>query len=266
MAELRYVHGYAPEELDRLVGSANTLAALLHGDTRYPPGARVLEAGCGVGAQTRHLYERCPGVDIVSIDLARPSLMRAKAALGDAVAFVQANLYALPFGERVFDHIFLCYVLEHLPDPLGALQHLRALLKPGGTISAIEGDHGSAFWHPETAAARAAWACLQQLQTQGGGDGHIGRRLHALFRASGAVDIQVKPLPVYCDPTLPDMMDGFADKTIVGMLKGIEAEVLARNMIARDLWHQGVQDLLDLAHGDEGSFMYTFFRATALYA
>ncbi len=73
-------------------------------------------------------------------------------------------------------------------------------------------------------------------------------------------------MPVYCDPALPDMMDGFADKTIVGMLKGIEEEVLARNMIAPELWFQGVRDLLDLAHGDEGAFVYTFFRATAAYA
>lgn len=265
MTHFRYVHGYAPEELDRLVGSADTLVSLLHAETAYPSGTRVLEAGCGVGAQTRFLVECCPDVRLVSADIALNLLTRAKRAVGDSVAFVQADIYHFPFAENSFDHIFICYVLEHLPDPLAALNHLKTLLRPGGTITAIEGDHGSAFFHPESPEASAAWRCLQRLQTQGGGDGHIGRRLYALFRASGASSVRVKPLPVYCDSSRPEMMDGFADKTIVGMLKGIEEEVFARDMIPREVWRKGIQDLTDLATSEDGTFMYTFFRCTAEY-
>ena len=47
-----YVHGYGAREGERLLDQANALSSLLHHDTRYPPGSRVLEAGCGVGAQT----------------------------------------------------------------------------------------------------------------------------------------------------------------------------------------------------------------------
>ena len=47
-----YVHGYEGLESLRLRDQARTLEELLHGDMRYPPGATVLEAGCGVGAQT----------------------------------------------------------------------------------------------------------------------------------------------------------------------------------------------------------------------
>ena len=48
----RYVHGYDAGEMQRLQDQARTLEGLLHADTTYPAGARVLEAGCGVGAQT----------------------------------------------------------------------------------------------------------------------------------------------------------------------------------------------------------------------
>ena len=51
-AILEYVHGYSGHEEERLLDQASTLTGLLHHDTRYPAGARVLEAGCGVGAQT----------------------------------------------------------------------------------------------------------------------------------------------------------------------------------------------------------------------
>ena len=47
-----YVHGYTEREAERLHDQAATLADLLHDDTSYPEGAAVLEAGCGVGAQT----------------------------------------------------------------------------------------------------------------------------------------------------------------------------------------------------------------------
>ena len=47
-----YVHGYSARERTRLVDQAATLTELLHAGTRYPSGSRVLEAGCGVGAQT----------------------------------------------------------------------------------------------------------------------------------------------------------------------------------------------------------------------
>ena len=44
-----YVHGYDDRENQRLQDQAQTLVDLLHSDTAYPSGSRVLEAGCGVG-------------------------------------------------------------------------------------------------------------------------------------------------------------------------------------------------------------------------
>jgi SAM-dependent methyltransferase len=265
MSTINYVHGYAEQELERLSGSAATLAEILHEDTQYPAGARVLEAGCGVGAQTRFLLRRCPGMELISMDIARLSLQRAHQCMGGRVPFVQADLHHVPFPPQSFDHIFVCYVLEHLPDPLHVLMLLKPLLKPGGMLTVIEGDHGSAFWHPETPESLLAWRVLPQLQQSKGGDGNIGRRLYDLLKASGAVAMEAKPLPVWCDPTRPDMMDGFVDKTIVGMLRGIEEEALQQRLIAPEIWRKGVQDLIALSQSDTGSFSYTFFRAVARY-
>ncbi len=47
-----YVHGYSARENEWLRDQAHTLAELLHHDTLYPAGSNVLEAGCGIGAQT----------------------------------------------------------------------------------------------------------------------------------------------------------------------------------------------------------------------
>ena len=73
-----YVHGYDPRESERLHDQAGTLVELLHGDTAYPAGARVLEAGCGVGAQTVTLAARSPQAHFVSVDLSAESAAEAE--------------------------------------------------------------------------------------------------------------------------------------------------------------------------------------------
>ena len=64
-----YAHGYSDRELTRLYDQANTLAELLHTDTVYLPGSEVLEAGCGVGAQTIFLARNSPKVHFTTIDI-----------------------------------------------------------------------------------------------------------------------------------------------------------------------------------------------------
>ncbi len=64
-----YVHGYHPRENERLQDQAGTLVDLLHADIAYPAGSTVLEAGCGVGAQTVTLARRSPSARFTSVDV-----------------------------------------------------------------------------------------------------------------------------------------------------------------------------------------------------
>jgi len=120
-AEQKYVHGYSDREEDRLLDQAHTLTELLHCDTHYPTGANVLEAGCGVGAQTVTLATRSPGATIFSVDISRDSLRAARERVQAAgvrnVVFQQADVYSLPFSPESLDHVFVCFVLEHLVRP-----------------------------------------------------------------------------------------------------------------------------------------------------
>jgi ubiquinone/menaquinone biosynthesis C-methylase UbiE len=119
------------------------LAELLHSDTSYPEGHSVLEAGCGVGAQTVTLARNSPRAMITSIDSAETSLVEASKSVAAAgvtnVTLRQADIFDLPFAAHSFDDIFVCFVLEHLVRPLDALKALKGCLKVGGTITVIEG-------------------------------------------------------------------------------------------------------------------------------
>ncbi|WP_103353689.1 methyltransferase [Amycolatopsis sp. CA-128772] len=252
-----YVHGYAEPETRRLGDQADTLAGLLHAGTAYPAGSRVLEAGCGVGAQTVHLVARSPGAHLTAVDVSEASLRQAKARVG-GVEFRRADLFDLD-GE--YDHVFVCFVLEHLPEPEKALAHLKTLLRPGGTITVIEGDHGSAFFHPRSEHAQAAIDCLVHLQAEAGGDALIGRRLHPLLTGAGFGDVTVEPRTVYADSSQPGLVTGFTRDTFTAMVEGVGETAVARGLATVDGWARGVADLHRTA-GPGGTFHYAFFKAT----
>src|SRR4051812_41787312 len=101
-----YVHGYDPSENTRLQDQASSLVELLHVDTSYPGGSRVLEAGCGVGAQTIHLARNSPHALITSVDISNDSLAQAEREISAAglhnVQFQQADIFNLPFEPGTF--------------------------------------------------------------------------------------------------------------------------------------------------------------------
>lgn len=259
-----YVHGYDAAEQQRLQDQAASLVDLLHGDTRYPSGSRVLEAGCGVGAQTVTLAANSPDARITSIDISDVSLAQARAAVATAgfgnVAFQQANIFDLPFPADSFDHVFVCFVLEHLRDPVGALAALRRVLRPGGTITVIEGDHGSTYFHPQDDDADRAVAILVELQARGGGDALIGRRLYPLLKEAGFADTRVSPRMVYVDGSRPALIDGFTRKTFTAMVAGVRDPAIAAGLTTAEAFDRGIAGLLRTAAPD-GVFCYTFFKA-----
>jgi len=258
-----YVHGYTTREAQRLGDQAGTLAELLHHDTRYPAGAKVLEAGCGIGAQTRFLVEGSPGVQFTCLDISPESLAQAEAQATERgwnnLEFVRGDLYDAPFAPASFDHLFVCFVLEHLTRPVEALAGLARLVKPGGSITVIEGDHGSCYFHPDGELARRAWQCLIDCQAALGGDSLIGRRVYPLMVQAGVEDVQVSPRAVYCDDSRPAWVEGFVRRTIIPMVEGVREQALEKGMMRPEEWEQGI-DQLHRTAAPEGSFLYTFFK------
>jgi SAM-dependent methyltransferase len=258
-----YVHGYQPREHERLQDQAGTLVELLHSDTTYPAASSVLEAGCGIGAQTVTLARRSPEARFTSVDISADSIAAAKRRVDDAgitnVEFRQADIFELPLGAASFDHVFVCFVLEHLSRPEKALAALGGLLKPGGTITVIEGDHGSAYFHPRSEAADAAIRCQVELQARAGGNALIGRQVYPMMVEAGFDAVRVSPRIVYVDSSRPNLVDGFTRRTFTAMIEGVRESALAAGLIDAPSFDAGVRDLHRTAEED-GVFCYTFFK------
>ncbi len=261
-----YVHGYNQREHRRLQDQAQTLADLLLSDSSYPAGSLILEAGCGVGAQTVTLAKKNPNAQIISIDISEASLAQAEEKIAAEkianVKFQPGDIFNLPFEEGSFDHVFVCFVLEHLNNPVKALECLKRFLKPGGTITAIEGDHGSAYFHPDSKEAHQAITCQIKLQAQAGGNSQIGRELYPLLTKAGFEDCRVSPRMVYVDSSRPKLVEGFIKNTFTAMIEGIREDALRKGLIDQKTFDRGIKGLYRTTEAD-GVFCYTFFKAIA---
>lgn len=258
-----YVHGYTERESERLEDQANCLNDLLHHDTVYQEGSLILEAGCGVGAQTKIVAPKNPDSKFISLDISGDSLSKAKDLIQSLninnVEFIHGNIFNLEFPDEYFDHIFICFVLEHLPDPSVALRSLKKVLKKGGTITLIEGDHGSACFYPYSDYAQKAINTQVTLQSQNGGNALIGRQLYPLMIESGFRNCRVTPRMVYVDSSRPELVEGFTRNTFTAMIEGIKDRALSSSIIDEITFNKGIEDLYKTAEKD-GVFCYTFFK------
>lgn len=263
----KYVHGYTARESVRLVDQATTLAEILHYDTIYPAGCNVLEAGCGVGAQTIILARNSPNAIFTAIDRSEESLRVAKdrvSSLGlTNVSYHQSDIFHLPYEDNKFDHVFLCFVLEHLSNPIEALLCLRRVLKRGGTITVIEGDHGSAYFHPDSLGAKKTIQCLVDIQAEMGGNALIGRQLHPLLRKAKYNDASVSPRMIYVDSSKPKLVEGFTKNTFIAMVEGVRDQAIRSGLMSATDWDEGIRDLYKTT-GEDGTFIYTFFKGRAI--
>ena len=258
-----YVHGFSDEEVRRLSDQATSISEFLHFDSKWPAGTKVLEVGCGTGAQTRIIAANNPDTQFVAVDLSDASLAVARQQVKlPNVSFERADLFQLPYADHTFDHVFACFVFEHLADPEAALRGLRRIIRSQGTITVIEGDHGSAYFHPDGACARRAIEAQVRLQALGGGDANIGRALQPLLTGAGFDDAVVSPRQIYVDDTKPELKEGFIKNTFTAMIRGVADAAQSQRIISRSDMARGIDELMRTAEAG-GTFCYTFFKAVA---
>ncbi len=259
-----YIHGYDPSEKKRLQDQANTLVELFHSDTSYSVGSRILEVGCGVGSQTITLARKSPNASFLSIDISEESICEAREALEKCglknVQFICADIFNFNIETEPFDHVFVCHVLEHLSQPEKALSILKNLIKEGGTITVIEGDHGSTYFYPDSEAAQKVIQCQVELQNRTGGNANIGRELYPLLNSVGFKNVMVSPKLVYVDSSKPGLVDGFTKNTFTAMIEGVRESSIAAGLINGTTFDDGIKALYRTTEQD-GVFSYTFFKA-----
>jgi len=137
--QVRFDDGAAYE---RMMGVWSRLAGDIFLDwLKLPSGLKVVDVGCGNGAFTELLVERCAPVEVQGIDPSPAQVAFARTRHTAKVAeFRQGDAMALPFADKLFDVATMALVIFFVPDPAKGVAEMVRVVRPGGTVAAYAWD------------------------------------------------------------------------------------------------------------------------------
>ena len=159
-------------------------------------GGRWADVGCGNGAFTELLFERCAPAQVEGIDPSEGQLAFARGRLANRPAHVQVgDATALPYATGAFDAAVMALVIFFVPDPAKGGAEMARVVAPGGSVSAyawdiLGGGFPYAALHEEMAALgvpRLHPPSVEAARLE---------VLRALWSAAGLVDIETREITV----------------------------------------------------------------------
>ena len=260
-----YVHGYGDAEERRLGDQAASLEALIHGALPF-----LRAAGCwrSAAASARRRW-RSPGAagrmhhgnrhfhDISGGGRAARCPSRA------ASRGIHPRRRAGPALSSVELRPRLRLLRSRAPER--AREGRAAFASPPSSRRIADSDRRRprlVATSSESRAAHAAIACQVELQRRAGGNACLGRCLQPLLAAAGFDCVRVEPRVAYADATRPDWADGFTARTFTAMVAAVRADAIAAGLTDAPEFDAGIA-ALRLAAAPDGTFSYTFFKATA---
>ena len=148
-------------------------------------GLRWADIGCGNGAFTELMFQRCAASDVQGIDPSEQQIAFARSRLaGHPARFQRGDAMALPWADGTFDAAVMALVIFFVPDPAKGVAEMARVVTPGGGVCAYAWDIlGGGFpyaalqeemarlghpplWPPSVDAARMA--ALRQSWTDAG--------------------------------------------------------------------------------------------------
>ena len=190
MTDIECIHIFTQDEQERLIRQSELLEPHLHQHIDLSGCSSLLEIGCGVGAQLRLLARRYPGLCMTGVDISDNQIQRARLHLAKELSAGRLALHTahgeeLPFADGSFDAIYICFVLEHIPDPVAVIREASRVVAPDGVLYCTEVFNDALYIHPRSPAIMQYWRAFNECQSRIGGDPNIGIRLGNVMIQSG---------------------------------------------------------------------------------
>jgi SAM-dependent methyltransferase len=240
-----YTLGTNPDERTRLQGQADDLAAhtlALLDHVELPVGGRALELGCGPAGSIALLAERVgPSGSVTAIDIDPAHVGLAREFVADRrlsnVDVLQADARVTSLPSESFDLVHARLLLVNIPSPEQVVAEMARLVRPGGWVIADEADGGARVCHPPLGAWDQLAAILHAAYVSDGADLMIGRRLTALLRNAGLVDVgadgraDIYPAGHPRRTILPDLVRSMRQKVVDrGIVSGDDLDRIDREV------------------------------------
>lgn len=263
-----YVHGFTPVEQERLVRQARFLEDKVHDALPFRRARRLLEVGCGVGAQTEILLRHFPDLHVTGVDASPANLAAARARL-DNLPFALGRFELVPgdalrlrFDADTFDSAFLCWILEHVSDPQQVLSEVRRVLRPGSHVVVTEVQNASFFIDPYSPNTLAYWLAFNDRQIELGGDPFVGAKLGNLLLAVGFRDIVTRVRTFHLDNRHAGERAEFLAYWSELLLSGADG-LLAAGKVSQETVDAMKLELDAVGHAANAVFFYSFVQARA---
>lgn len=191
-----YLLGYDPAEWQRLEDQHALWGPILRpvlDRNGLRAGAKVLDAGCGIGALLADLATAVgPTGHAVGVEVDPASAERARARVPAAEVRI-GDLREIDLGGG-YDLVVSRWVLSYLPDPAAAVRRLASTLRPGGALVVQDYHHDGMSLFPDEGGAYARMVnALRRAFAESGGHLWIAGDLPALYAAAGLHTREVVP-------------------------------------------------------------------------
>ena len=163
------------------------------------------------------------------MEVERLAAERAAANLTTTVG----DVYALAFGDGVFDVVHAHQVLQHLSDPVAALSEMRRVAKPGGVVAVRDADYAAMTWYPLDARLDRWLELYHEVARANDAEPDAGRRLLAWARAAGFSEITASASAwVFADPASREWWGRtWAERTL---RSGVAEQALSMGLATRE--------------------------------
>lgn len=267
-SDFPYLHGFSSAEQNRLRSQAEFAEYTIFQNINFSSAQKIIEVGCGVGAQTEILLRRFPKLHVTSIDLNEKQLEAAQSFIGaiptarDRYEFHQMSADNLCFEPNSFDGAYLCWILEHVPNPAQVLSEVRRVLRPGAEIVISEVMNSSFFLDPYSPNLWKYWMAFNDFQYDHAGDPFIGAKLGNLLTQVGYHQVRTEVKTWHFDNRQP----GKRKQAIhfwTDLLLSASNKLIEEKYVVEEVVNKAKEELGRVASDPNAVFLYSFMQAKA---
>lgn len=266
--EFPYLHGFSETEQKRLRAQAEFAEFTIFQNINFSNTKKLVEVGCGVGAQTEILLRRFPKLHVTGIDLNTKQLEAAEKFIGSIAGakgryeFHQMSGDNLLFDAQTFDGAYLCWILEHVPNPAQVLSEVRRVLRPGSEIIITEVMNSSFFLEPYSPHVWKYWMAFNDYQHSHAGDPFIGAKLGNLLTSVGYHQVKTEVKTWHFDNRQPSLRKQ-AIHFWTDLLLSAAKQLVAEKYIDQETADKAKEELDRVANDPNAVFLYSFMQARA---
>lgn len=266
--KLEYIHGFSEIEQERLLFQNQVLSPLIYENIDLNPYTRILEIGCGVGAQMIEMLIRFPHIHITGIDISEEQMSKARMNLQySKIDPSRYELFCLDITQtqtlsKEFEAVIMVWVLEHVSNSIEILAAAKDHLIPNGQLFLTEVYNDSLGFFPPQDDILSHWNKMNAFQKSIGGNGNIGIELGSILKKLNFRNIEIKPYPILYDTTKLELRTEFFEYWISLMESGSKT-MIDLNKIQSSEWEKVKNQLIQVSRNEEAVFFYNFIQAFA---